>query len=976
MPESYDFREVEASVLKLWKDKNIYKKVKDKNRKGKPFYFLQGPPYTSGKLHIAHAWNNSLKDVAMRYRRMNGFDVWDRAGYDMHGLPTARKVMELHKMVHKDEIEKLGVDKFVRECINFSKEKAELMNKDLWRLGVWMDYEHAYMPIDNEFIESEWFLVKRAEEQERLYQGEKTMTWCPSCATAMAKHECEYKEVEDDSIFVKFRLKDKKDEYLIIWTTTPWTITFNLAIMANPNIAYVSAEVKHKGRKEKWIVAKPLAGVFLSGVANKKFKIIDEFKGSKLEGVEYEHPWNKKLSFYKELKKKHPKVHTVVLSTEYVDTSSGTGLVHCAPGCGPEDYEVGYRNNIPPYNLLDEQGVFPREAGPFAGLEARKDDDKFTKTLEKQGVLIATTKVTHDYPHCERCRSPVIFRKTTQWFFKVEDLKDKMIKANQEIRWVPLSGQNAFHSWLDNLRDNSITKQRYWGTPVPIWRCNKCNAYEVFGSASELEKRAGKGKVPDNLHKPWIDKVTFKCRAKGCSGVMKRIPDILDVWIDAGSAGWSCLYYPKNKEYFKRFFPADFILEAKEQVRGWFNLLMVASMIAIGRPSFKAVYMHGMLTDVEGKKMSKSLGNIISPYELVDKHGADTLRYYMSETKPGFDINFSWDEAELKYKNLKVLWNIQNYLFNLTTNFKLTPRTVNKEVNKVNKEGSEALEAFGLEEKYILSKLNHTIKAVTEKHEQYLLNELTPLLEEFFLALSREYIKFIRDKQDKQVVVNTLYECLTKLVRIMAPSTPFITEALYQNLKKEYGLEEESVHLCTWPEHDENMLSPGLEQELKVANEVISLILAEREQAGIGVRWPLPRAEVIMENPHILKNTQALVKKQTNIRKLLIKKGESKQGTARVELDTKLTPLLEQEGFAREIGRRIQALRKKAGLQKNDKVKIVVETDFVLEKPFADELKEKIGASEVEFAKKSTGKPGFESKATIRDKEFRFIIVR
>ena len=971
MVKPYDFKEVETSILKLWKDKAVYEKAKEKNKEGKPFYFLQGPPYTSGRIHIGQAWNNSMKDVALRYRRMKGFDVWDRAGYDMHGLPVERKVMSLHKIKLKPDIEKFGVEKFINECIRFSSDTAAAMSQDLIRLGVWMDFENAYLSVKNEFIEAEWFLVKRAHEQGRLYEGEKTLTWCPNCATAMAKHECDYKEVEDDSIFMKFKVKGKDDEYLIIWTTTPWTILFNLAIMVNPELDYVKAQVG----SEKWVVAKDLVGVFIGGVADKSFQIIEEFKGAKLEGLEYEHPWADDLDVYKELKKKYPKVHTVVLSSEYVDTSSGTGLVHCAPGCGPEDYEVGYRNNIPPFNFLDEQGVFPKEAGMFAGLIAREEDDKFIEALKKKGVLIAITKVKHDYPHCERCSTPAIFRKTKQWFFKVEDLKEEMIKANQEVYWVPKAGQNAFHSWLDNLRDNSITKQRYWGTPVPIWRCDKCSAYEVIGSIKELEEKAGKDNLPENLHKPWIDDVCWKCK---CGGLMRRIPEILDVWIDAGTTSWSCLYYPQRAELFEKYYPADFILEGKDQIRGWFNLLMVASMIAFKKPSFKAVYMHGMITDIEGRKMSKSLGNVISPEEILMKYGTDTLRYYMCETKPGLDINFSWEEAKLKFKNLRVFWNIHNYLIDLTRTYKLTPEKINASVASAPGSNDSKL---GMEEQYALSRTHSTIKALTEMQEKYLLNELTPALEELYLRLSREYIQFIREKEDKQAVVNALFECLLNLVKMLAPSLPFISEAVYQNLRGEYGkgagaeqgsglgLEEESIHLCSWPVADEKMIKPSLEEEIRVANEVITLMLARREEAGIGVRWPLARAEVVVENPNVLKKVEWLVMKQANIKKLLIKKGPLK-----VVLDTTLTPSLEQEGFAREITRRVQALRKKAGLSRNDKIKLIIESEYALNKKYLDEMKEKVGASELEYTKQSNETPSFESDALIKDKKFRFII--
>ena len=633
----YDFNAVENEIIKYWETNKIYPKAKKKGEGKKKFYFLQGPPYTSGRLHMGHAWNNSLKDMVLRYKRMQGFDVWDRAGYDMHGLPTEHKVQAQFDLKTKEDIVNFGLDRFAKECIKFSSEKAKLMDADLWRLGIWMDYDNAYWPIKNEYIEGIWWLIKKAHEKKRLYEGLRTITWCASCGTALAKHECQYKEVEEPSIYVKFKIKNKKDEYFLIWTTTPWTITFNLAIMANPDLDYV----KVKSGNEKWILAKGLAGPVMQAVVGIPLEIIEEFKGSKLEGMEYVHPWEDEIKDYKELKKNHPKVHTILMSSEYVSLDAGSGLVHCAPGCGPEDYEVGYKNNVPPYNNIDQYGIFPQGMGRFSGLKAKADDKKFIQALEEKGVLVAQVPVEHDYAHCERCHNPVVFRTTKQWFFKVEDLKEKMVKDNSKITWVPDAGKNAFDSWLNNIRDNSITKQRFWGTPIPIWKCDKCSNIVVVESVDELKKLKAKN-IPESLHKPWIDETTIPCK---CGAEMHRLPDIIDVWVDAGSASWNCLYYPKRKDLFERFFPADFILEAKEQVRGWFNLLTVASMIAFDKPCFKAVYVHGMLTDVEGEKMSKSLGNVISPYELVDKHGADTLRAYLCSARAGEDISFSWEEA-------------------------------------------------------------------------------------------------------------------------------------------------------------------------------------------------------------------------------------------------------------------------------------------------------------------------------------------
>ncbi|MBW2964128.1 class I tRNA ligase family protein [Candidatus Woesearchaeota archaeon] len=455
---SCDFKEVEESTIKFWEENEIYSKAKSQGNGKKKFFFIQGPPYTSGKIHIGHAWNNSLKDMVLRYKRMKGFDVFDRAAYDQHGLPTERKVMQNLKMERKEEILKMGMEKFVNECLRFSNETAAMMNKDLWRLGVWMDYKNMCLPIKNSYIEGEWFLVKKAHEKGRLYEGLRTMSWCASCQTAMAKHECEYKEVKEPSIFVKFPVKGKEKEYLVIWTTTPWTIAFNLAIMVHPELDYVKAKVGD----EVWILAKGLAAPVIQNFTDHKLEVLDEFKGEQLEGLEYEHPWNNKWDHYKEIKEKHPKTHTVLLSSEYVDLSAGSGLVHCAPGCGPEDYEIGYKNNIPAFNTLKEDGIFPDEMGPFAGLRAKKDDMKFVKAMEEDGILIATTEVEHDYAHCERCHTPVVFRTTKQWFFKVEDLKERMLADNDKVYWVPESVKRAFASRLDNLRDNSITKQRYW----------------------------------------------------------------------------------------------------------------------------------------------------------------------------------------------------------------------------------------------------------------------------------------------------------------------------------------------------------------------------------------------------------------------------------------------------------------------------------------------------------------------------------
>ncbi|MEA3429797.1 MAG: isoleucine--tRNA ligase [Nanoarchaeota archaeon] len=1028
MVDNYNPLELESKMLEFWAENKIWEQAKEKGKGKEEFYFLQGPPYTSGRLHMGHAWNNSLKDFVLRYKRMAGFDVWDRAGYDMHGLPTAHKVMAKHGLKDKHEIEEFGLKKFAQDCMDYAVEKAKVMDEDLKRVGIWMDFDNAYYPINTNYMEGEWWLIKKAHENNRLYEGLRTLSWCSSCQTALAKHEQEYKEVTDKSIFLKFPVKDKDGEFLVIWTTTPWTIPFNLGIMVHPELDYVRAQVKD----EVWILAKGLAAPVIQTFTDEMLQVVEEFKGAELDGLEYVHPWNGEIKAYAEMKKVHPKIHTVVLSSEFVDLSAGTGLVHMAPGCGPEDYEVGHKNNIPPYNTLKENGVFNETMGKFSGWVAKTDDSKFIEELDSTGFLIATSDVEHDYAHCERCHSPIVYRTTKQWFFKVEDVKDELVKANNEISWVPEAGKNAMRGWLEHLRDNSITKQRFWGTPVPIWRC-ECGDYDVIGSVEELREKAGR--VPENLHKPWIDEITIPC--KKCGKPMNRIPDILDVWIDAGTASWNCLDYPKREDLFNKWWPADFILEAKEQVRGWFNMLMVASIVSMNKPiSFKACYMHGMLTDVEGVKMSKSLGNVISPYEIIDRHGADTLRTYVCGTPAGEDINFSWDEAKLKHRNLTILWNVHKYLIDLSKELGKNPFTVTADM--------------GLEENFILSRLHSTIKKQTEIFDKYLLDSAPGCVEQLYLELSRTYIKLVRDKaalgsaDEKCAVLSTIGTVVLELLKIFAPVAPFITEGIYQNLRTEFDLKPLSIHLYPWPKCNESLINEELESSMAIAQNVIQSVLSARDKSQVGLRWPLKEVVVTSEGAgkavELLKN---LIKIQTNVKEVRLGVVEGVKETIKPDF-SKINPefkarsaeiiaslsttstesimkhikdkgaytfdvrgeqvslnmnhfifvrevpapytasdfrlgtvylSLDQdeallgEGFARELMRRVQALRKKAGLSKSDKVNLTVDAGE-LQSAFeahVDLIKEKCGATVLVFSSVDTE---HKAKEKVKGKEF------
>jgi isoleucyl-tRNA synthetase len=1034
MAEKYDFQEIEKNILGFWKDKKVVDFIRKRNKGMKKFYFLQGPPYTSGRLHMGHGWNHALKDAVLRYMRAKNFDVWDRAGYDMHGLPTELKVMKELNMTFKEEILEFGLEKFNKRCREYSSEMMMQMNSDLEDMGITLDFSDSYQPVQNEFIEGQWEVIKRADENGRLYLGERTLSWCPDCASALAKHEQEYETVSDDSIFVKIQVKDKKDEFLVIWTTTPWTIPFNLAVMVNPELVYQRCRIlsgKFKG--DTWVVAKQLAGVFVNGVVNADYEVVEEFLGERLDGLKYVHPFSKDYSVYEDIES--DKLHSVLLSTEYVDTSAGTGLVHCAPGCGPEDYEVGYRNGLPPFNNIDECGEFPISMGPFAGLVAKKNDDKFTHALSERGALIAQTKVDHEYAHCWRHKSPVIFRTTKQWFFKIEDLKEKIIEKNKNINWVPKSASAQFDAWISNLRDNSITKQRFWGTPAPIWvNVDDESDYIVVSSRKELEDFGCA--VPNDLHKPFIDDVVIKKDNK----VYRRIPDVLDVWLDSGTVAWNCLY--NKSELIDAWYPVDCILEGKEQIRLWFYMLAISHelMNFEGLP-FRNVYCHGMLNAVDGVKMSKSLGNIISPYEISNKYGTDTMRFYLSSISAGQNISFSWDDIQQKYRTLNVLWNVHNYFVDFILNEDINLKSV-----------LEKKVTFEVEDDYLFSLLNSLKKDVTFLLDSYEIDKACNLVNDFILVLSRDYIKMVRDRAssgsvlEKESLAKVLFLTLKDLIVISNIFAPFISEKIYQNINDKFEVSSEvSISHMPWVSFDKSLIKESLVSEFESALHIISGILGAREFSGLGVRWPLLKAFVVSDKDLKLSSKVVdLIKEQTNVKDLIFKKdfdydfdfkpdfkalgalfGEktgdavsfisksrdeilkliksdsfdfnilgkvvnlddclvitksvnaplfaSDTSVCKVIVDSSRDEVLDAEGFAREVVRRIQDMRKRNNFTKNEKISLVIGVDdslLDLISKHKDYVSFKVGAKDLSFISSSVPKNDFFESFKIKDKEF------
>lgn len=983
--KTYRHAETEAAVRQYWHTRKTYDRVKQKNAGKERFVFLDGPPYTSGKVHIGTAWNKVLKDLVLRAKRLQGYDVWDRAGYDMHGLPTEQPTMKKLGLHTSEDIERYGVDKFTAACKALCLENMAEMNAAFEQLGVWMDFENAYQPVTPAFISSVWYLIGQAHKQQRLYKGLRTMAWDSVFETACAKHELTYENVTDMSIYVKFKRAGTPNEYFVIWTTTPWTIPFNLAIMVNPNVEYSKVRVGN----ELWIVASDLLDAVIAKAADKEYAVISTMRGADLAGESYEHPFAERVD-YSQLKTNHSNVHTIVLSSEYVTTDSGSGLVHCAPGCGPEDYEVGIQNDLPAYNTVRPDGTFGE---PFHGLKAREDDKTFITLLEDAGAIAAKERYTHEYPHSERSKAPVIFRTTAQWFFRVSDLKDAMLAANESIEWQPLAAKNAFHNWLANLRDNSITKQRYWGTPVPIWTNDETGETIVVSSIAELEALSG-SRVTD-AHRPWIDAITIPSK-KHPGTVLSRIPDVLDVWVDAGSASWNHLDYPHRTDLLATHYPAAFILEGKDQIRGWFNLLMVAGMIAFGKPSFKAVYMHGFINDRDGRKMSKSLGNSISPNEVIPHYGVDAFRLHMiGATAPGLDLNYNATDVETSHKNLLVLWNTVQYLIDACRTNELTPKRITADA------------AIDDEERYILSRLATTTTEVTAALAAYNLPRIPALVQSLFLEVSRTYIQLVREKTtgddaEKQLVVDTLYTLLHDILILLSPVCPFITESLWQDMH-EHGDERSSIHEQSWPTADTAAADPVLEAGFGAAQQLITAGFACREQLKTGVRWPLAHL-AISADPRFAQFTD-LIKRQVNVKHVtwndfagmrtmkpaygslgktfgrdtqrvaaLIEKHHvvppaTIEGFAilpehvivhttapegyvtttcaagTVYAQQAVTDELIEEGFSRELTRRVQQLRKDLGLQKRDRIMLCITGKHSLSSHHREELLRKTNAT-------------------------------
>lgn len=993
LTEKINYSEVEKEILAFWETNKIFEQSIS-SREGKPQYtFYEGPPTANGRPGIHHVMARALKDAVCRYKTMSGYQVYRKAGWDTHGLPVEIEVEKMLGMKHKDDILAYGVEKFNEECKkSVWKYKAdwETMTREM---GYWVDLSDPYVTFTNEYMESVWWALKKYFDAGMIYKGYKIQPYCPRCETPLSSHEVAlgYKDVKDPSVYVKMKVKGEANTSFLVWTTTPWTLISNVALAVNPEIEYAKVELMH-GEDDALVST----GEFLIlakarfGVLKDKYRIIDEFPGAKLEGREYERLFN-----YHQTKEKG----WYVVAANFVTTEDGSGIVHMAPAYGEDDYQTGRKYGLPTIHPVNKSGEFDDTVTDYKGKFVKDADAEIIQDLKSRNILYKKEAYLHSYPHCWRCSSPLLYYARESWYIRTTQYAQRMIELNKQINWIPAeTGTGRFGNWLEENKDWALSRDRYWGTPLPIWVCEKCGHQKCVGSIEEL-KQGKNFPTPIDLHKPSVDPVTFTCEK--CNGTMKRTPELIDVWFDSGSMPFAQWHFPfENKEIFAKAYPADFISEGIDQTRGWFYTLHSIGTFLFDKPAFKNCLVNELILDKQGKKMSKTVKNTVDPFELIDKYGADATRWYLIANSPVWRPTLFDEEgiAEVQRKFFNTLVNTYSF-FALYANI---DKFIYTETRIPVAERSEI-------DRWILSSLNTLIQSYTQFMNDYDITKAARAVSEFTIdQLSNWYVRRNRRRfwksekgKDKSAAYQTLYECLIAISKLMAPIAPFLADELYRGLNSITKREQfSSVHLSMLPALDANSIDKELEERMARATRIVGLVRAMRMKSNLKVRQPLRKIIVPISNEaqkqSILKmedvildeiNVKAIefvhdesdivIKKaKPNFRSLGQKYGKQVQvvaakvremssaeittlqrtgaltlpmngdafsitkedvevfhedlhgwlvetdGSMTVALDTEITPELRNEGFAREFVNRIQNMRKDAGFQVTDRIKI------------------------------------------------------
>lgn len=814
---------LEKEIANLWTARNVIKKNFDMNQDGEYFTFYDGPPTANGKPHVGHVLTRVMKDIIPRYKVMKGYKVIRKAGWDTHGLPVELEIEKKLGISGKEQIEEYGVEKFVKECKESVFTYVSMWEKMTNQIGYWVDMENPYVTYHNPYIESVWWALKQMWDKGLLYEGHKVMPYCPRCGTALSSHEVAqgYKDVKDLTCVAKFKVVGEENKYILAWTTTPWTLPSNLALCINKAYNYIEAKVGD----EILILAKDLA----DKVLGEDYEVVKEFPGTELLGTKYE----QLMPFGKVEGKAFEVIHG-----DYVTLSDGTGIVHIAPAYGEDDSLVAKANGITFINLVDREGRFVEEVTPWAGKFVKKCDESICKWLEENNKLFKSEKHLHSYPHCWRCDTPLLYYPKESWFVAMTTLRDKLLENNNKINWYPDNIRTGrFGKFLENVIDWGISRDRYWGTPLPIWGC-ECGHKECIGSIAELKEKGINVPEDIELHKPYIDNVHLNCEK--CGKEMTRTNEVIDCWFDSGSMPFAQLHYPfENKELFEQNYPAQFISEAVDQTRGWFYTLLAISTAIFDRNPFENCIVLGHVLDKKGLKMSKSKGNVVDPFDVLDAQGADATRWHFyTASAPWLPTRFSIDDVgEAGRKFMGTLWNVYSFYVLYAELDQFNPLKYNDFVSE------------NVMDKWVMSKLNTLVKDVDSMLNSYQITQAALAIEDFTDELSNWYVRRNRGRywseeltDDKIGAYVTLYRVLTTLIKVAAPFVPFITENIYQNLV--VGLDEnapESIHLCSWPEVNENAIDKNLEKEMDLAYTIVKLGRSARNGANIKNRQPLSK---------------------------------------------------------------------------------------------------------------------------------------
>ena len=1028
-----DFCSREKEVLDFWKANNIFQNSVKANEGREEYTFYDGPPTANGKPHIGHILTRVIKDIIPRYRTMKGYHVERKAGWDTHGLPVELEVEKTLGMDGKQDIERYGIEPFVKKCKeSVWKYKGE-WEKMSDRVGYWADMDNPYVTYDDNYIESVWWAVKTINDKGLLYKGHKIVPYCPRCGTALSSHEVAqgYKDVEDMTVIAKFKSADEENTYFLAWTTTPWTLPSNVALCMNADEDYARVKVGD----DIYIMAAAL----VKSVVGEEAEILDTHKGSYFEHKKY-------LPLFDYIKgtKEAEKAYYVTLDS-YVTLTEGTGIVHIAPAFGEDDAKVGRKYGLPFVQLVDERGRFVDCVTDLKGVFAKDGDKYIIQKLAEKGLLFKKQLHTHSYPFCWRCDTPLLYYARSSYFIKMTAVRDNLLKNNAQVNWIPPTiGSGRFGNFLENVIDWGVSRERYWGTPLPVWVCDKCGKTHVVGSKAELKELSGT--LPSELHRPYIDRITFPCE---CGGVMKRTPEVMDCWFDSGSMPFAQLHYPfENKEAFEKHFPADFISEAVDQTRGWFYTLMAISTVLFDKAPFKNCIVLGHVGDKDGIKMSKHKGNVVDPWSVLDKQGADAVRWYFyTASAPWLPSRFYAEAvSEAQRKFMGTFWNTYAFFTLYAGIDDYQPKKYSLDTCKLS-----------LMDRWVLSRLNTLVKNVDECLADYKITESARMIGDFTDELSNWYVRRCRERywgsemtEDKAAAYATLYHVLVTMSRLSAPFVPFMAESVYHNLVVNNDKDAPiSVHLTSFPTADEKYIDKELEKEMSAIENIVFLGRACRSKSNIKNRQPLANMFVKTDVDITLKGMFDIAAEELNVKKVSVaqsdesfisyeikpqlktlgpkygallgairnflatanaqeivasaKSGETyktvlngkevefsaddlliatksgegysseSDGTTTVALDTTLTDELIKEGFAREIVSKVQTMRKEAGFEVTDHIVLGVVAEEYFKDVIADfDVCADVLADEMTFGTLS----GYEKECDLNGKKVKLSVCR